>query len=119
MDELRGIAGARPPSADEIAYARSITIGNLATRLENIDPQIVGEVANMARDHLPTTFYDAYVRGMGRVTPGDAAAAAAHYIDPAHTTIVVVGDRKRIEAGLRAANIGPVVIVDESGKPLP
>ena len=39
--------------------------------------------------------------------------------NPSNTTIVVVGDRKVIEPGLRAANIAPIVIVDENGNKLP
>jgi hypothetical protein len=51
------------------------------------------------------------------VTIVQANAAAKKYIDPAKLAIVIVGDRKQIESGLRAANIGPVVVVDENGKP--
>jgi hypothetical protein len=31
--------------------------------------------------------------------------------------VVVSGDRKVIEPALRAANLGPIVIVDSDGKP--
>ena len=47
------------------------------------------------------------------------SGAAARNIDPSHTAIVVVGNRKAIEPALRASGIGPVVIVDEMGKPVP
>jgi hypothetical protein len=53
------------------------------------------------------------------LTTADVAAAAKRFVDASHTIIVVVGDRSVIEAPLRAANIAPVVIVDENGKVVP
>ena len=35
-----------------------------------------------------------------------------------NTVVVIVGDRKVIEPGLKAANIGPVIVVDEKGNPV-
>jgi hypothetical protein len=44
------------------------------------------------------------------------ATVASKYIDPENISIVIVGDRKIIEPGLRAANVAPIVVVDETGK---
>jgi len=41
------------------------------------------------------------------------------YVDPENVAIVSVGDRKVIDPGLRAANVAPIVIVDENGKAMP
>jgi hypothetical protein len=68
---------------------------------------------------MPPTYYNDYVNGIGRVTTADVASAAKRYVDASHTIIVVVGDRGLIEAPLRAANIAPIVIVDENGKVVP
>jgi hypothetical protein len=52
---------------------------------------------------------------VGKVTAADVARATAQWIDPRSVVVVVVGDRKKIEAGIKAANLGPVRIlsVDE------
>ena len=42
---------------------------------------------------------------------------ARKYLDPAHLTIVVVGDRKSIEGPL--AKLAPVEVRDLDGDPLP
>ena len=118
IDELKALAGSRPPVEKELDFARSVTVGSLATRIETID-EIANRLNVVANSDLPATYYDAYIIGMSRVTTRDLAAIAKRYIDPSHTTIVVVGDRKVIEAPLRAANIAPIVIVDENGKPIP
>jgi hypothetical protein len=39
-------------------------------------------------------------------------------MDPQTMRVVVVGDRKRIEADLRELKFGPIVVVDEQGKTL-
>jgi predicted Zn-dependent peptidase len=58
---------------------------------------------------LPDDFYTTYQLRVGAVTQGDVQRVAQRYIDPSKLTIVVVGDRRSIEAPLRATGIGPVV----------
>lgn len=118
LAELKDITGARPPTGDEMIFGRSVTVGNLATRLETFDA-VANQIAQMALDHLPMTYMDEYVRRIDGLTTAQVAAAASRYIDPAHTAIVVVGDRKTLEPTLRAANIAPVVVVDGSGNVQP
>jgi predicted Zn-dependent peptidase len=92
-----------------------VTVGNLATRFETFD-SIATQVAALARDHLPMTFINDYVKYVNLMPATEVSKIAARYINPTHTAVVVVGDRKTIELPLRAANIGPVVIVDAQGK---
>ena len=46
----------------------------------------------------------------------DIAAAAQAYFKPEQLTWVVVGDLSKIEAGVRALNIGEVKVLDADGK---
>jgi hypothetical protein len=43
---------------------------------------------------------------------------ANNYLDADHLTILIVGDRAKIEAPVRATNIAPVVILDAKGNPI-
>jgi zinc protease len=115
MAELNDVRGSRPITDKELEFGRGITVGNMATRFETYDA-IANRVAALARDHLPMTFTDDYVRHINATTASEATRIAERYLNPTHTVIVVVGDRKTIEAPLRAANLGPVVIIDASGK---
>jgi zinc protease len=45
-------------------------------------------------------------------------AAAAKYAAPAGATLLLVGDRSKIEAGLRQLNAGEVVLLDVEGRPV-
>jgi predicted Zn-dependent peptidase len=116
MRELREIGGKRPLSAEELAFAKSSETKSLPLGFETID-QIASAGVNILRDGLPTDYYNTISARLRAVTLPQANAAAKKYVDPSKIVIVVVGDRKEIEAGLRAAKIGPVVVVDESGVP--
>jgi zinc protease len=59
---------------------------------------------------LPLGFYAGYRERITAITPERAHAAALRLFDPASLVVVVVGDRARIEAPLRALGLGPVEV---------
>jgi zinc protease len=68
---------------------------------------------------LPLNYYDNYVQNIETVTQADVARVAQQYINPNSLIVVIVGDRKTIEPGLKATNVGPVLIRDINGQPIP
>jgi zinc protease len=114
MDELRAIRESRPPTDEEMELARMNRVAGLPRQFESIDG-LATRIANLLDNNLPFDFYEQYINRISRLSVADAAAAAKRYIDPDHIAIVVVGDRRQIEPALRAANIAPIVIVDEVG----
>ena len=60
---------------------------------------------------LPADYYTTYADRIRAVTPADVKRAADKYIQPDKLAVVIVGDRKSIEAGIRALNLGPVTII--------
>jgi predicted Zn-dependent peptidase len=113
MKELTAIS--QPIPADELARAKNYlalgfpadfeTIRDLSVRLE--ESIIYG---------LPDNYFSDYVGRIQAVSAGAVQAAAKTYIQPARLAIVVVGDRKAIEPGIRALNLAPVRVmtVDEA-----
>jgi zinc protease len=65
---------------------------------------------------LPERFFGEYVDNIQGVTSAAVQKLAATYIQPKRFAVVVVGDRKVIEPGIRALNLGPVRVmsVDEA-----
>ncbi len=116
MREVREIRGTRPLTAEELAFAKSSETKSLPLGFETID-QIASAGVNILRDGLPADYYNTISTKLRAVTLAQANAAAKKYVDPSRLVIVVIGDRKEIEAALRAAKVGPVVVVDESGVP--
>jgi len=66
---------------------------------------------------VPPSFYNDYTQGIATVTQADVQRVARQYIDPDKLSIVIVGDRKSIEPGLKSTKVGDVVIVDITGRP--
>ena len=66
---------------------------------------------------LPYSYYDTYAQRISALTTADIARAAKVVIKPASLTWVVVGDRAKIEEGLRATGVA-VKVVDADGKPV-
>ena len=65
---------------------------------------------------LPLDYYNNYVQSVENVTQADVNRVAQQYINPGSLAIVIVGDRKTIEQGLRATNVGPISIRDITGQ---
>ena len=117
MAELRGIRGERPVTATELEFAKNNRTAGLPLRFETVT-QVAQEVANLLQAGVPLDFYDSYAQRIVGLSAADLSAAATKYLDPQQSVIVVVGDRKVIEPGLRALNLAPVVVVDENGAPV-
>jgi predicted Zn-dependent peptidase len=108
FNELNGIA--KPVTADELTKARNYvalsfpsdfeTSGDLSLRLEE-----------MMIYQLPDTYFDQYVPRIQAVTADAVQKAASTYIQPGKMAVVVVGDRKTIEPGIRALDLGPVRVM--------
>jgi predicted Zn-dependent peptidase len=116
LGELRGMRQ-RPPSASEMSLARGLVIGSLPGQIET-DDRVAERLVYLRQQDLPLDYYDHYTTAIDAVTPSDVSAAAQRYIDLAHLVIVVVADRKTVEPQLRAANLAPVIVVDDNGKPI-
>jgi len=55
---------------------------------------------------LPDDYFNRYSANIQAVTSAALAKAAASYIQPGKFAVVVVGDRKVIETGVRALKLG-------------
>ena len=79
---------------------------------------VSGTLADIVTFGLDDRYYDTYgdkVRAQTVATVGAAAKAAIH---PDNLVWVVVGDRSKIEAGIRELNLGEIKFIDADGKPL-
>jgi zinc protease len=116
MKELRGIAGSRPVTDEELATAKNALIQRL--------PTMFGSVSGLNRSlstlwvyGLPDDYYQQYGKAVAAVTKDDVVRVARQYIDLSHLAIVIVGDRATIEAPLKATGIAPIVVLDVEGNP--
>ena len=113
FNEFKGIAA--PVSEAELAKAKNYVALSFPSEFETIT-DLTAHLEEMAVYKLPDTYFSQYVANVQAVTAAAVQKAAATYIQPEKFAVVVVGDRKAIEAGVRALNLAPVrtVTVEEA-----
>ncbi len=100
MRELNDIRGDRPPTAQEVAFSKASLVRAEPLRLETND-QIAARLQEMVLYGLPMDYFDQYTDRIAAVSAAEVGRVARAYLDPAHSAVVVVGDRSVVEAGLR------------------
>jgi predicted Zn-dependent peptidase len=103
--------------ADELdrgrAYITLGTLGNFETTR-----QVAGQLANLNTFGLPLSTITADLAAIEKVTAAELQRAAQRHLDPAHLTVVIVGDIAKIRPGIEALDLGPILIYDHNGQPV-
>jgi predicted Zn-dependent peptidase len=105
----------KPLPEDEVARARNYVALGYPSDFET-SGDLAARLGELFVYDLPPDYHASFVSNVLKVTAADVAAAARKYITPDRFVVVVVGDRAKIEAPLRALNLGPVraMSVDEA-----
>ena len=115
MKELRAIRDAVPET--ELEKAKRYLQLQLPGEFETTG-DIANQLVPVVLYGLPLDYYNSYVQRIEEVTVADVQRVAERYVDPSKLAVVIVGDRKAIEAGLRSLNLGEISIRDLSGQPV-
>jgi len=97
-----------PPAEDELAWARTLAIGNFAMGLET-STAVVQSLVDLDIYDLPQDSLDTFRSRVRAVTPGDVERVAHEYLHPDRAAIIVVGPAKDIAPQLEG--LGKVEIV--------
>jgi zinc protease len=117
MKELRGILGDRPVTDEELRTAKE-SLTQALPELFASAAGINGVIARLWIEGLPDDYYQQYTRRIESVTAADVVSVAKKYIDLAHLSIVIVGDRQSVEQPLRSLGVAPIVAADIDGNVL-
>ncbi len=117
LKELRGIAGNSPVTADELAKAQASQTLSLSGRWETI-AAVSASVEELVRYALPQDHFTTLADRIRALTLANVAHVAKETVRPGNIVWVVVGDRARIEAGIRELNLGELRLLDADGMPL-
>ena len=109
LKELRAIRDTVP--SDELAKAKRYLQLGLPSNLETTQG-IASEFLPLIAYGVPLDFFTSAVQRYGAVTKADVQRVARQYVDPDKLTVVLVGDRKVIEPGVRALKPGEIVTRD-------
>ncbi len=111
--ELTGIRGERPVTADEVGMARGKLTLALPGRWETAR-EVARSIGELVRFGFPDRYFDAYPEKVRSLEPADLQQAAG-VVEPDRLTWVIIGDRAKIEPGLRALKLGELRLVDADG----
>src|SRR2546421_7840741 len=119
MKELRGVRGEIPITEKELEYSKQAIIRGFPRGFET-PTQMAQRLSDVVLYGLPDSYFNSYIQNVRAVSLDDVQRVANRYLDPAKMAIVVVGDRKVIEPGLRSLEpVGTTVtFVDMEGKPV-
>jgi predicted Zn-dependent peptidase len=110
----------KPVPAEELARAKNYVSLRYPSAFE-----ATSDISRRLEDalvyKLPDDYFAKYVQNIQAVTAADVQRVAQKYITPDHLAVVIVGDLKVIEPGIRALNLGPIKVltIDEVFGPKP
>jgi len=115
--ELREVARVRGITAQETAFAQGSMTLALPGSWET-NQAVQASLVEQYLYNLPDDYFDTYSGRVRALTPADLDRVAKRIVQPDSMTWVVVGDRAKIEAGMRTFGY-EVRVIDADGKPVP
>jgi zinc protease len=115
--ELRGIIKGRPIEPAELARAQASLTLTLPGSWETMSA-LAGSIGNIVTYGLDDRYYDTFAEKVRAQTVEGVTRIAGEVLHPDQLVWVVVGDRSKIEAGLRELKLGEIKLIDTEGKPV-
>ncbi len=115
--EMKALAGAKPITEQEFATARERRLRGYAQQFESL-----GRLSQQVGDNwilgLPPTELQREYDATNTASLAQTLAAAKKYAKPDAASLLLVGDRAKIEPAIRELQLGEIVVLDAEGKPV-
>jgi zinc protease len=115
--EFRGIMGNRPVTEDELSRIQANETLSLPGSRETSD-EVEQSVLDLVQFGWSDDYYETLAGKIRALKTGDLNMAAKEVVHPDKIVWVVVGDRAKIEAGVREVGLGEIRFLGPDGKPL-
>lgn len=106
-----------PVPAPELQGAVNNLVASFPSAVQSVQA-LTGRLQALIIWGLPIDFYVTYRERLASVTPDDVARVARSRLTPDNLVVVVAGDVAKIEAPIRARNLGNVEVWDANGNRL-
>jgi zinc protease len=113
VNEYKRIA-TEPVPAPELGGALNNIVSSFPSSVQSVQG-LTGRIQQLIVWGLPLDFYTTYRERLAAVTPADLSSVASARLAPNNLVVVVAGDLSKIEAPIRARNLGVVEVWDASG----
>jgi zinc protease len=115
--EIEEFTGPRGATDAEVATSKRRSTLTLPGRWETARA-VARDIAELVRFRLPDDYWTHYAGLVDALDAADVTSAATRLLHPDRMTWVVVGDRRLIEADVRALGFGDLHVVDTDGNPV-
>ena len=112
--ELADVIGSRPGTQEELDQVKAQQTLSLSGRWET-NGAVLGSLSQIVQYGLPDDYWRTFSGKVRALSLDEVNAAAKKIIDPPRFVWIVVGDRAKIEQGVREAGIGEVIVIDADG----
>jgi zinc protease len=109
--EFRGILGDRPATAAELSRVKTTETLRLPGSQETM-AQVSASIEELIRCNLPDNYHETYASKVRELTLTDVNKAAAEVVHPDQLVWVIVGDKSKIESGVRDLGLGTVQVLN-------
>jgi zinc protease len=117
MKEFKGIVGTTPVTGAELTMAQDGLTRTMPGEWET-QRAVAGSIGEIVRFGLPDDYFATFPAKVRALKPGDLDATAKKTLTPDKLVWVVVGDRAKIEAGIKELGWGEVKHLDPDGNPI-
>jgi zinc protease len=115
--EIRGILTDRPVTAEELARVQANETLSLPGSRETIG-SVGSSIIDLLQYGWADNYYDTMAGKIRALKTTDLDAAAKQVIHPEGMVWVVVGDRTKIESGIKELGLGKIRFIDADGHPM-
>jgi zinc protease len=113
--EFRGVVGDRPISSEELSRIQANETLSLPGSRETID-EVGQSIVELVQFGLPDNYYETLAGRIRALKTSDVNDAAKTVVHPDSLIWVIVGDRAKIEAGVKELGLGELRPMDTDGK---
>ncbi len=114
LKEFKGILADKPITPEELKKTQVNETLRLPGAWETAG-RVAGSMSEIVRFSLPDDYFITYPDKVRALTQADVTKAAQMIIHPDRMIWVVVGDRAKIESGIRELNMGELHLLDADG----
>jgi zinc protease len=115
--EFRGVVGDHPLTAEELAKIQANETLSLPGSRETQE-EVGDSIIDLVHYGLPDDYYETFAGKVRALKTSDLADAAKTVVHPDNMIWVIVGDRAKIEAGVKELGLGEMKFLSPDGKPL-
>lgn len=112
--ELNDFITSRPITDEEFKKTQNNSILELSGQWETMNA-ISASISQMVRFGLEDNYYQTYASKLKNLKTADAVNAVKKVLKPKQMVWLIVGDRNKIEQGIRDLNLGEVKLIDADG----